>query len=101
MLGDRPGAELDLKRAARLLPQDFDAHYYLGRVYFEGSKLTLALSAFRKAIELDPRSAKARNHLGQTLEGLDAIQRGRRCLPGRDPTSKRRVRNGPNGRTTT
>lgn len=74
MLGDRPGAELDLKRAASLLPQDFDAHYYLGRVYFEGSKLTLALSAFRKAIELDPRSAKARNHLGQTLEGLTRFE---------------------------
>ena len=70
MLGDRPGAELDLKRAAALLPQDFDAHYYLGRVYFEGSKLTLALASFRNAIEIDPRSVKARNHLGQTLEGL-------------------------------
>ena len=70
MLGDRSGAERELHRAATLLPDDFDARYYLGRVYFEGSKLTLALDSFRLAIELDPRSVKARNHLGQALEGL-------------------------------
>ena len=70
MLGDRAGAERDLHRASSQLPNDFDARYYLGRVYFEGSKLTLALESFRMAIELDPRSVKARNHLGQTLEGL-------------------------------
>ena len=70
MLGDRAGAERELQSASSLLPTDFDARYYLGRVYFEGSKLTLALEAFRMAIQLDPRSVKARNHLGQTLEGL-------------------------------
>ncbi len=70
MLGDRVGAEHDLQRAAKLLSRDFDARYYLGRVYFERSKLTPALASFRLAIELDPRSVKARNHLGQTLEGL-------------------------------
>ena len=70
MLGDKAGAEHDLKRTAELSPRDFDAHYYLGRIYFERSKLTLALEEFRKAITLNPRSVKARNHLGQTLEGL-------------------------------
>ena len=46
----------------------------MGRVYFEGSKLTLALESFRVAIQLDPRSVKARNHLGQTLEGLTRFE---------------------------
>ena len=70
MLGDKVGAEHDFKRATELRPRDFNAHYYLGRIYFERSKLTLALEAFQQAIMLNPRSVKARNHLGQTLEGL-------------------------------
>lgn len=70
MLGDKDGAELDLKQATAVLPRDFEAHYYLGRVYFERSKLTPALESFRRAIVLSPRSVKAHNHLGQTLEGL-------------------------------
>ncbi len=74
MLGDRVGAERDLKRAASLLSRDFDAHYYLGRAYFERSKLTLALESFRLAIEFDPSSVKARNHLGQALEGLTRFE---------------------------
>lgn len=74
MLGDRTGAERELHRASSLLPEDFDARYYLGRVYFEGSKLTLALESFRLAIELDARSVKARNHLGQALEGLTRFE---------------------------
>ena len=74
MLGDRASAERELHRAASLLPEDFDARYYLGRVYFEGSKLTLAVESFQRAIELDPRSVKARNHLGQSLEGLTRFE---------------------------
>ena len=74
MLDDRVGAERDLQRAAKLLSQDFDAQYYLGRVYFEGSKLTPALESFRLAIVLDPRSVKARNNLGQTLEALTRFE---------------------------
>ena len=74
MLGDRVGAEHDLQRAAQLLSRDFDAQYYLGRVYFERSKLTPALESFRLAIALDPHSVRARNHLGQTLEGLTRFE---------------------------
>ena len=70
MLGDKEGAEVDLTRATKSLPRDFDAHYYLGRVFFERSKLSLALESFRQATTLRPRSVKAHNHLGQTLEGL-------------------------------
>lgn len=70
MLGDKVGAERDLKQSAILLPKDFDAQYYLGRVYFERSKLTPALESFRGAIALRPHSVKAYNYLGETLEGL-------------------------------
>ena len=70
MLRDKIGAERDLKQAADLRPRDFDAHYYLGRVYFERSKLTLALESFRRAIALQPQSVKAHNHFGETLQGL-------------------------------
>ncbi len=74
MLGDKTGAGEDLRQATRLLPQDFEAHYYLGRVLFEMSKLTPALEAFGRAIEIEPTSVKAHNHLGQTLEGLTRFE---------------------------
>ena len=70
MLGDKPGAERDLRTAADKLPGDFDAQYYLGRVYFEQGKLALALEVLGRAIAVKPESVKAHNHAGQALEGL-------------------------------
>ncbi len=70
MLGDKQGAEADLEVAVRQLPADFDAHYYLGRVYFEQSKVSPALQSLRRAVAIQSDSVKARNHLGQALEGL-------------------------------
>ena len=79
MLGDRASAEADLRKAAALLPLDSDAQYYLGRVYYEGSKLTLALESFREAVRLAPGSVKAHNHLGQTLEGLTRFEEAKQA----------------------
>ena len=74
MLGNKIAAERDLKRAADLLAEDFEAQYFLGRVYFERSKLMPALGSFRRALALNPESVKAHNHLGQTLEGLTRFE---------------------------
>ena len=79
MLGDRASAEADLRKAAALLPLDSDAQYYLGRVYYEGSKLTLALESLREAVRLAPGSVKAHNHLGQTLEGLTRFEEAKQA----------------------
>ncbi len=70
MLGDPAGAERDLLTATQRLPRDFESIYYLGRLYFTRTDLTAALQAFQRALELDPHSVKAYNHLGQTYEGL-------------------------------
>jgi len=70
MLGDKPGAERDLRTAAEELPGDFDAQYYLGRVYFEQGKLSLAVEVLGRAIAANQESVKAHNHAGQALEGL-------------------------------
>ncbi len=79
MTGDAAGAQLDLERSAEQLPNDFDAHYFLGRVYFERSQLSRALDAFRKALAINPSSGKAQNHLGQTLEGLTRFEAAERA----------------------
>jgi tetratricopeptide (TPR) repeat protein len=70
MLGSAEIAEVSLKRATELAPQDWEAWYFLGRIYFTRNDLLSALSMFKKVIELDPQSVKAHNHLGQTYEGL-------------------------------
>ncbi len=70
MTGKQENARTELERASALSPQDAESFYYLGRVYFTASNMPRALSAFETTIELDPRSVRAHNHLGQTLEGL-------------------------------
>ncbi len=70
MLGRPSEAIVELLRATELNPKDPDAFYYLGRLYFSADNPKAALPMFEKALELDPTSVKARNHLGQTLEAL-------------------------------
>jgi tetratricopeptide (TPR) repeat protein len=63
-------AEVELKRAVSLAPQDAEAYYYLGRVLFMRDNPAGALAAFLKATELDASSVRAYNHLGQAYEAL-------------------------------
>jgi tetratricopeptide (TPR) repeat protein len=60
----------ELKRAVELAPNDPDAFYYLGRLYFTSNNAPAALSAYQKSIQLDPSSVRAYNHLGQTYEAM-------------------------------
>lgn len=77
MLGSAENAEVELKRSAEFVPQDWETWYFLGRIYFTRNDLISALSMFKRAIELDPQSVKAHNHLGQTYEGLVQYQAAR------------------------
>ena len=70
MLGQPREAILELRRATELNPRDPEAFYYLGRLYFSADDVNSALSMFQKALEIEPGSVRARNHLGQTLEAL-------------------------------
>jgi len=70
MLGRPQEALVELQRATELTPNDADAFYYLGRLYFSADNAVAALAAFQRAIELDASSVRAHNHLGQTYEAL-------------------------------
>jgi tetratricopeptide (TPR) repeat protein len=74
MLGNPKGALQEVKRATELSPNDPDAFYYLGRLYFSADNPKDALPAFQKAIELDPTSVRAHNQMGQTYEALGRLE---------------------------
>lgn len=73
-----------LKKAARLLPNDAEAHYNLGVTQKSLGQLDGAVVSYRRALELKPDSADAYNNLGDVLRELgqldDALACCRRAL---------------------
>lgn len=59
---DLQGAATHAERAALLLPSDPDAHDFVGRVRAAQGRFEEALAAFRRALQLDPGHAEARDH---------------------------------------
>ncbi len=70
MLGHPREALVHVKHATELAPNDADALYYLGRLYFSTDNIPAALEIFQKTTAIDPLNIRARNYLGQTLEAL-------------------------------
>lgn len=70
MLGRSDDAFRELQRAIDLAPDDADAFYYLGRLYFSTDNAPAALKSFERAAQLDPSSVRIHNQMGQTLEAL-------------------------------
>jgi tetratricopeptide (TPR) repeat protein len=70
MLGHPHEALASVTHAVELAPNDADALYYLGRLYFSTDNIPAALQTFQKTIALDPTSVRTYNYLGQTYEGL-------------------------------
>lgn len=62
---DLPGAAVHVAQAVRLLPDDPGAHDFLGRVRAAQGRFGEALTAFRRALEIDPSHAEAREHLAR------------------------------------
>ena len=53
----------ELREAIDLLPNDYRAHLYLGRVYARMGKRILAEKQFEKALQCDPNSEEAMEQL--------------------------------------
>jgi tetratricopeptide (TPR) repeat protein len=70
MLGHPREAVTSVLHATELAPNDADALYYLGRLYFSTDNIPAALETFQKTIALDPSNIRALNYLGQSLEAL-------------------------------
>jgi tetratricopeptide (TPR) repeat protein len=63
-------AEPFLKSAVQLAPNDYLAHYYLGRLYYTAQRFSEAESEFQKVLKLNPSFVKGHDNLGLTLEAL-------------------------------
>lgn len=57
-----------LSQAVALNPNNFDAHFYFGRVLYATKDFEGAVKELRAAVELNPRHAEARFFLGTALE---------------------------------
>ena len=67
LLGDGPQAEAALRKGARLLTDDAEAHSALGIALLAIGKTEEALAELSRARELDPGSAARRGNLGTVL----------------------------------
>jgi len=63
-------AAASVRKAIELDPDDFVAHWTLGRIHFSTGALEAAIPHFERVIELRPRFYVAYSDLGQTLLGM-------------------------------
>lgn len=64
MLEDYDGFRQDLESLIAVNPAHADAHYHLGRFYYENQQFTEGLAALEKAVTLDPNHYRAHYFLG-------------------------------------
>jgi len=72
------------QKAAKLMPDDAEAHFNLGVVLKSSGQLANAVASYRRAVELKPDFAEAHSNLGNALRDLgqlvDAISSFRRAV---------------------
>ena len=61
---DANKAEILLRKAIEVDPQNFDAHFDLGKLYTKSKDQAKAIKSYQKAAGLNPRSAKTAFNLG-------------------------------------
>jgi Tfp pilus assembly protein PilF len=64
---DQQRAFVAFQKAIELNPDNFEAHYALGSIYFKRKQFTEAEREFRVATTLSPNDGEALNYLGRTL----------------------------------
>lgn len=73
-----------LQHAIELIPQHFDAHLSLGRIYFGSGQIDSSILSFRKAVLIQPENIQARFFLATALEraenAAEALSEYRRIL---------------------
>lgn len=71
LTNDRQKAFVSFQKSVQLNPDNKDAHYALGHIYFQQGKLTQAEGEFRAAIRIDETFSEAYTYLGQVLVSQD------------------------------
>lgn len=79
---DQQRAFVAFQKAINLNPDNFDAHYALGSIYFKRQEFVEAEREFRAAVELNPNDGETLNYLARTLmlqgrrpEAIEALRR--------------------------
>jgi type IV pilus biogenesis/stability protein PilW len=64
---DQQRAFVSFQRSIQLDPENYDAHYALGSIYFERKAYADAEREFRTCVNLEPVNGEALNYLGRAL----------------------------------
>lgn len=64
---DQQRAFVSFQKSIQLDPENYDAHYALGNIYFQRKEYADAEREFRTCVKLDPVNGEALNYLGRTL----------------------------------
>src|SRR5437667_9952437 len=79
---DQQRAFVSFQQAIQAKPDNYDAHYALGSIYFLRGEYDNAEREFRTCVKLDPNNGDALNFLGRTLlmqsrlpEAVEALQK--------------------------
>jgi len=72
-VGDWDTAVSELELATKEEPDDAYAFSYLGAAYVQQGRQNLAIGAFKKAAQLDPKSARAHYNLAQACESAGVL----------------------------
>ncbi|MDR1166039.1 MAG: tetratricopeptide repeat protein [Deltaproteobacteria bacterium] len=81
LAGDRNGAKSAFKQAVKIHPDDAQSLSALGALYREeGKDDSMALSLFRRSVELDPSNSLYRQRLGRLLYDMGQFQDAERHL---------------------
>ncbi len=67
---DRQRAFVSFQKAIQANPNNYEAHYALGSVYFQRKEYADAEKEFRRCVELQPENGEALNFYGRTLVEL-------------------------------
>jgi len=67
LTNDRQKAFVSFQKSVQLNPNNKDAHYALGHIYFQQGKVPQAEGEFRAAIKIDESFSEAYTYLGQVL----------------------------------
>lgn len=83
-------AESALRKAARLMPDNFEAHFLYGSQLLRNSRPEAAVESLRRAAELEPTDRAAGYALGRALRAVGRSDDARRILAGlAEETSER------------
>ena len=72
--------EAHIRLALKFNPLDADAHYHLGRYYFEDKRYSESLAEFQVALKVQPRHYKAHYYAGLVYEGQNEGDRAKEAF---------------------